>query len=211
MPGTECSKDARSASDAPRASRLSPSIPERNAARPAFQVAEQVRDVLDADRQTDQTVVDALVGALRGGLAGVRRRRGVQDQRADVAQVGHPAEQLDAVDEGVRGGFAARQREREDGAGSARQVALGEVVERTGGQTRVVDARHLRLCFQPLRHRQRVRAVAFHAQAQRLDALADQERVERRRGGADARGDDVTREDDERPVAVTLDVAVAAE
>ncbi|OEI69485.1 hypothetical protein Cus16_0091 [Curtobacterium sp. ER1/6] len=177
----------------------------------ALQVAEQVGDVLDADRQTDQPVADPEVRPLGRGAPGVRRGRRVEHERADVAEVGHPAEQLDRVDERASRGLAAGEREREDGAGPAGQVALCEVVVRTGGETRVVDARHLRLLLQEGRDGQRVRAVAFDAQRQGLDALAEQERVERRRRRADPGGDDVAGVDHEGPAAVPLDVALTAE
>ena len=70
--------------------------------------------------------------------------------------------------------------ERQDAGGLAAHVLLHQRVVRVVRQPGVVDPGHLGVALQVLAILQRVVADAVHAQRQRLDALQDQEGVERR-------------------------------
>ena len=98
------------------------------------------------------------------------------------------------VDEAVRLGLAARDLKGEDGAAAVREVLLIQRVVRMVRQRRMVDARDLRVRRQPRDNSLRVLRVAVEAQRERLDALQQQEGVERgdgRAGVAQENGADV--------------------
>ncbi len=71
---------------------------------------------------------------------------------------------------------AALDAERHDPAEPTGQVALGELVRVVRLEARVADPGDLRSRLQPLRHGQRVLAVARDPQRQRFEALQEQER-----------------------------------
>ena len=137
----------------------------------------------------------------------VRGRRRVQDERAHVADVGHPAEQLDGVVEALGGRGPAGEGERRArrpgrGAGNAGRVVRGMRL-----QPGIVDAHDLGLRLQPAGDRQRRVRLPLHAQRQRLDALLDEERVHRRQHRPEQRRDDRARERGVGGGAVLLHVA----
>ena len=70
-----------------------------------------------------------------------------------------------------------------DGALAA-EVALSELVVGVVREAEEADRRDARICCQKRRHRARVGLVARQAHGQGLEALKEQERVERRQGGA---------------------------
>ena len=116
---------------------------------------------------------------------GVGHDRRVLDQALDAAQAFGQREDLAPLREsGARrpGRCAGRARSCRR---SRRICAPRQRVLRMRRQARVVHARDLRLRFQPLRQRQRVLAVALHAQRQRLHAAQRQEAVERAGDRAD--------------------------
>src|SRR5262245_42173665 len=100
-------------------------------------------------------------------------------EAADVAHVREMAVQLERVDERLPGGETALDAEREDRAASVRQVLLGALVPRARREPWVLHPLHLVARFEPLRDRHRVLRVTFHAEAQRLERLQEEERVER--------------------------------
>ena len=129
------------------------------------------------------TPVVQLLGELE--LA-VRGARGVDREAAHVADVREVAEQLEAVDEVPARVDAALQLERDDRAlAVAAGTSRARVVPLARLQARVRDPLDLVARLEPLRDRERVLRVPLHAQAQRLQALEEQERVERRDRGAD--------------------------
>ena len=140
---------------------------------------------MPTERRTRPGVTPVVSCSLGVELA-VRRARGVDREAAHVADVGEVAEQLEAVDEVPARLDAALELEREDralarwaGTSSARVVPLARL------QARVRDPLDLVARLEPLRDRERVLRVPLHAQAQRLQALEEQERVERRDRGAE--------------------------
>ena len=141
--------------------------------------------VLDADADAHE------LGQHARGLQRLGRRAGgasssrVDDERARVADVGQVRAQLDAADERLARLAPALAAEREDRARALGQVLLRERVVRVVGQAGVAHPAHARVGGQPLRDRLRVGDVRVHPQRQRLHALQDQERVERREHAAE--------------------------
>ena len=125
----------------------------------------------------------------------------MDDQRLGVADVGQQREDLDVVDEPPAGLDAALDPEGHDPAEAAGEVALGELVRRMRLETRVADPGHLGPGLQPLGDRERVLAVAGDPQRQRLEALQEEERVERAERGADVAQALDAQLEDEREVA----------
>ena len=80
---------------------------------------------------------------------------------------------------------AALQLERDDRALAVGEVLVGALLPLARLQARVRDPLDLVATLEPLRNRERVLRVPLHAQAQRLQALQEQERVERRDRRAD--------------------------
>ena len=142
---------------------------------------------------------------------GVRGAGGVQDQGAHVAEVGHPAEQAQRVHEPFGRRLPAVQGDAQHRPGPAGQVARGEVGGRAVRQARVADRGHLGAPGEPAGHGQGVGAVLPHPQRQRLQALLEEEGVERGDGRAQARGDDGAGVGDVGALAVGLPPAAAAE
>ena len=110
-------------------------------------------------------------------------------------------EDLDVVDEPPTGLDAALHPERHDAAEAAGQVALGVLVRRVRLEARVADPGDLGPGLQPPGDRQRVLAVAGDPQRQRLEALEEQERVERAERRADVAQALDAQLEDERQVA----------
>src|SRR5947207_11383798 len=73
---------------------------------------------------------------------------------------------------------AATDAEREDRAGSLRQVLSCERIVRAVGEPRVIDPPNSRMFFQEPRDGEAVCAVPLHPQRKRLEALKEKERVE---------------------------------
>lgn len=160
-------------------------VPGSLAALLELRLGEDVVDVLDADREAHQAGGDTgsetvLVGALR-----VRRRGGVDGQRADIPDVGHVAVQGQRLHEALAGLDATRDLEGEHRPGALRGVLAGLLVGLVLGQRRPDHALDLVLALEVLGDPVGVLEVAVKTQAERLDALRDQERVERRDGRAE--------------------------
>ena len=156
-------------------------------AEPGVEVGEDVVDRLEADRQAHELGLDAGGELLLGGELAVGGGGGVDGQAAHVADVGEVAVQLE-------------RRRRTRCPASAPPSMPNERIEpaplrhvllrarRTTGSTAgpaYADPLDLVAGLEPLGDRLGVGDVALHAQRQRLEALQEQERVERRDGGAD--------------------------
>ena len=131
------------------------------------------------DAQAHQVRGHAGGDLLRLVELGVRGRRRMDGQAPDVADVGQVAEQLESLDEAAAGLDAALDAEGQDGAAALGEVALLPLVPRARLEARVGHPAHLVPALEPLRHLGGVVHVALHAQAQRLQPLEEQERVER--------------------------------
>lgn len=109
----------------------------------------------------------------------------MDDQAAHVADVGEVAEEGDGVHEPLARLHTVPQLEGDHGPGAARQVPLPGLVPGAGGQSRVVDDGHLVAGLEPFGERQGVGGVPLQAQAERLDALEQQEGAVRGEGRAE--------------------------
>ena len=122
---------------------------------------------------------------LRRELA-VRRAGRMDDEAAHVADVGHVAVQLECLDEALAGFQTALDLERQHRAEAPTAAQLpAPLVPAVVRQPGVVDRQHLTLADEVLGDLLGVLLVPFHAQAERLDPLQDQEGVERRDRRAD--------------------------
>src|SRR5690606_35135729 len=144
------------------------------------EVLDEVVDVLDTGRDADQPRRDprcpqALLAELR-----VRGAGRVGDAGLRVAEVHQPRGELQRVEERLAGLDAAVELDVEHGAGAAREVALGDGVAGVVGQLGVDDVHDALLLREPLHEAARVRYVTLGAQAQGLEALQQEEGVERR-------------------------------
>ena len=109
----------------------------------------------------------------------VRGRRRVDDQRAHVTDVGHVGVQLQGIDKALAGLRSPGDVEGHDGAGPLGTVLAAALVPGAGRQPRVGDRFDVVPGFEPFGHLGGVGDVPLHAQAQGLDALGDEEGVER--------------------------------
>ena len=136
----------------------------------------------------------------------------MDDQRLRVADVGQQAEDLDAVDEPATGLDAAPDAERHDAAEAALQVAGRLAVRGMALETRVAHPGDSVVALQPAGDRERVLAVALDPQRERLEALEEEERVERAQRRTDvAQALDAELEDErERPERLRVADAVVA-
>src|SRR5690606_22301217 len=118
-----------------------PAVPPSGSRERLLEVADDVVDVLDADREPDGLRRDA-----RGALfllreLAVRGGRRVAGQRLGIADVDQPLEQLERVVGPDAGFVAAFQAEREDARRLAAEVLLRQSVVRVLGQPGVADPR----------------------------------------------------------------------
>ncbi len=162
--------------------------------------------MLEADRQPDEVLGRAGRCLLLGGELLMGRAGRMDDQALRVADVRQQAEDLDAVDQPPAGLRAALDAECQDAAVAALEVARGRRVRRVGREARVADPLDLGPVFEPAGDRQRVLAVALDPQRERLEALEEQERVERAERRADVAQPLDAELEDEREVAERLAV-----
>ncbi len=106
--------------------------------------------------------------------------RRVAGQGLGVADVDQAHHQLQRVDEARAGGAAALDAEGQARRRAAPQVAPGQGVLGVVGEAGVFHPGHLRMLLQVAGYGEGVVAVALHAQRQGLQALQDEEGVERR-------------------------------
>ena len=101
-----------------------------------------------------------------------------------VGHVGEQAEELQALGELLGALGVTLELEGEDRRGAVGIELVVELLGVAAGEARVVDALHLGATVQELDHLERVLHVALDAQGQRLEALEQDERVERGERGA---------------------------
>ena len=140
--------------------------------------------MLDADRQAHHVLGDAGLPEFLGRQLPMRRAGRMTGERLGVADVHEPGEQLEGVLDPRAGIAAAVHAEGEDARGASAHVAVHERLRRRIGQAGVVDPPDLRMRPEVAGDLECVGADAVHAHRQRLDALQDQEGVERREGRA---------------------------
>ncbi len=146
---------------------------------PALEIGDDVVDVLEADRKAHIAIGHAGCDLIAGAELGMRRGRGVDGEASRIADIGDVVEQLKRVDEAPSGFLACRQLEADKAAIAALQVFVRPLAEHASLERWVDHLRHFRPLGEVIGDRQRVGGMALDAQRQRLDALQDQEGVER--------------------------------
>ena len=104
---------------------------------------------------------------------------------ADVADIREMAEKLEALDEAASGFFAALDAESEDRAAASGKVARLACMPGAGGESGVTHPLDLVACFEPFGHGKGVGDVPLHPDTEGLEALEEEERVQRRDRRAD--------------------------
>src|SRR5215204_799520 len=148
-----------------------------------IQVVQDVVDGLEAHGEPDVVVGDARGLLLVHRELRVGRRGGVYDQALRVAHVGKEAVQLEPVYKALASLEATFDAEAEDRTVEPIPVVLRrQVVRRMVREAGEVYPGHLWMTLQELGDGLRVRRVALHPEWQRLEALQEQEAVERAQG-----------------------------
>ena len=109
----------------------------------------------------------------------------MDDQRAHIADVRDMTVQIECFDEPLAGIDATVDLEGKDSTGSLRRILAAELVPRAARQARIVHRDDLRMQLKPFGDLLRILDMTIDAQRQRLDALSDEERIERRDRGAE--------------------------
>src|SRR5207302_7048945 len=149
-----------------------------------FQLGEEVVNVLDADRQAHQALVDAELGAHVLGQRGVSHDRRVLDQALDAAEALGESEELAALEETPGALQPALKNGRHHAAVAAVHLPFCKGVLGVACKAGIEDLFDFRMLFEPLRDLHRVLAMTFHPQCQRFDAAQGEEGVERARHAA---------------------------
>ena len=136
--------------------------------------------MLRADGEADGRRRDAGGEKLFFAHLGMRRGRRMDDERLDIGDVREQGEDSEVVDELLRRLGAALDFERENRDAAVREIFLVERMIRMALDGRMVDLFDMRVLREVVDDFQRVLDVALDAQRQRLDALQQQERIERR-------------------------------
>ena len=145
-----------------------------------IEVAEDVVDVLDADRQAHVTFGHAGGELVLGRKLRVGRRRRMDGERARVADVGDVVEQLQRVDEPPPRLMPAGEFEADQAAEAALEILLRALERPAASAARDRSPWSLPAAWRAIGDRLGVLAVALDAQRHRLDALDGEEGVERR-------------------------------
>src|SRR5581483_7769258 len=112
-----------------------------------IEIGDDVLGGLDADRETDQIVEDALRVAGGFGNAVMRGRDRLADQALDAAETRPQSAELTAINDAARGLAGAADLEREKTA-EATHLSPGKIVLRMAFQPGVIDALDLRMLLQ---------------------------------------------------------------
>ncbi len=144
------------------------------------QIGEDIVDVLRADREADGRRLNPHKRQLFLAHLRVCGGRGMDHERFDIRNVREQRKQLQRFRELLRLLARAVEFKSED-----RRAALGiifviEFLFSAGRERRMVDLLHLGVLIQEIDHLQRVLHMPLHAEGQRLNALQEQEGVERR-------------------------------
>ena len=145
-----------------------------------LEVVLNVAQMLDADRDPDELRRDAGARLLGGRELLMGGRGRVDDQGLRVADVREMTRELHRVDEPLPRLESPADAEGENAAEAVRQIALRPLVIRVRRQAGIAHPLDRRMGLEPLREPEGVVDVALHAQAERLQALQEEERVERR-------------------------------
>ena len=111
------------------------------------------------------------------------RGRRVDDQRLHICHICQQGEQLQIVDELLRGLCVALDLKGEDRAAAVREVFLIQfLLRRIRGYRRMMYLLYLRMLVQILYNFQCILHMALHAQGECLKSLKEEECMERRKG-----------------------------
>ena len=140
--------------------------------------------MLRADGKADGRGRDALIEQLFLGELCVRRGRRMDDEGLHVRDVCKQRENFEVINEAERCFLPALDLERKDARAAIREIPLVERVVGVIGQRRMVDLLDLRMVLQELHDLLRVLRVPLETKRERLRALQEQKRCERRDGRA---------------------------
>src|SRR5262249_30351916 len=129
--------------------------------------------------QADGLRPDASLALLLRGHLPVRGRGRMAGEGLRIAQVHEALEELQRVIEACARIVAPANGEGEERAGTPAEVLLAERIVRVVGKTHVAPRIDARIGAQKLRHPPRVFHVPLDAQRYRLDALHEEEGIER--------------------------------
>ena len=130
----------------------------------------------------------------------MRRRGGVDGERASVADVGYVAVELERVDEFTAAFVAGLNAKADEGAEAIGEILLRQVMVLGRFQARVVDPLYFRMGFEVLGDLEGIGAVPLHAEVQSFEALNEQEGVEGRKTAAHIAEELQTHLHDERDI-----------
>ena len=163
-----------------------------------IEVVDDVIDVLRTDGEADGRRRDAGGEKLFFAHLGVRRGCRMDDERFDVGDVREQGEDFEVVDELLCRLGAALDFKREDRDAAIREIFFVKLVIRMVGDGRMIDLLNMRILREVVDDFERVLDMALDAQRQRLDALQQQERIERRNRRARVAQQQRTQIDDKR-------------
>ncbi len=149
------------------------------------QILGQVLRILEADRQANGALGNAGLRQVLGGHPEMRRRRRVDHQRLGVADVGEVRKEIQRLDEFASLRPRPAKVERKHRAAPAWQQRLRQLVIGMAGQLGVAYVGNQRMRGEERHDLARVLHMPLHAHRERLDALQDLERGERRHAGAE--------------------------
>ena len=143
-----------------------------------LEVGYDILDILKADADSDKTLGNSGGGQLLGGVGGVGHGGGVLDESFGVAERDGDGAELQLVYSLCRGLLVGLQLDRYHAAELV-HLLLGDLVTLKALQTGVVHFRNGGVRLEVSCKLHGILAVAIHADAQRLEAAGDEERVER--------------------------------
>lgn len=150
-----------------------------------IEISDQVFHVLDADGDSYHVGGDAGAELLFGSHLGVRAGARMQHAGSGVADVNDQRGDLEVLNKGSGSLGIAFETEGENSAGGVFQEILPDSgIARMAFESRINDPIDLPVALEELGQGQRIPAVLFHAQVERLQAQIEQKRIEGTQAGA---------------------------
>ncbi len=109
----------------------------------------------------------------------------MDDEGADIADIGEMAGQFHMVDEMFRRLIASLEAKAEDASETVAQILLRQSVGRMILQAGIVDMGNLRMGLKPMGQRQGIVDMPLHAERECFDSLQKEEGIERAECGAE--------------------------
>ncbi len=137
-----------------------------------LQIGNDIFGILDTDRKAYDLGAGAGGRTLRVRELAMRRRGRMNDEAADIADVGEMREQPQRRDERDAGLISTFEAEREHGARPLGNETLGQRMIGARGQTGIVHPGDLVVLLEPGRDFEGVVGVALHPQRQRFEPVS---------------------------------------